>query len=106
MLGKEALTNPLSQEEIYNQLAREIVSSTAEGYNGTIMCYGQTGAGKTFTMTGGTQNYKYRGIIPRAITHIFQEISSRFEQSVQMKVSYMEIYNDFVTNNSNSSLDG
>jgi kinesin family member 6/9 len=35
------------------------------------MVYGQTGAGKTFTMSGSMQNYKYRGMIPRAITHVF-----------------------------------
>ena len=34
------------------------------------MCYGQTGAGKTFTMTGTTENYKQRGIIPRAIAQV------------------------------------
>jgi len=36
------------------------------------MCYGQTGAGKTFTMTGARNDYKYRGIIPRTISALFQ----------------------------------
>ena len=36
----------------------------------TIMAYGQTGAGKTFTMTGDTGNYRLRGIIPRAISQV------------------------------------
>jgi len=51
-----------------------------DGYNGTIMCYGMTGAGKTFTMTGASTNYKYRGIIPRALNSIFQEVGGRFDQ--------------------------
>lgn len=34
------------------------------------MAYGQTGAGKTFTMTGDTGNYRLRGIIPRAISQV------------------------------------
>lgn len=34
------------------------------------MCYGQTGAGKTYTMTGATAEYKHRGIIPRAIQQV------------------------------------
>jgi len=34
------------------------------------MAYGQTGAGKTFTMTGDTSNYRLRGIIPRAISQV------------------------------------
>lgn len=37
---------------------------------GTIMCFGQTGAGKTYTMTGAAETYKQRGIIPRAIQEV------------------------------------
>jgi len=51
------------------------VSSVVEGYNGTIMCYGQTGSGKTFTMTGSNNNFKYRGIVPRAISQVYKETS-------------------------------
>lgn len=58
------------------------------------MCYGQTGAGKTFTMNGSTPNYKYRGIIPRAITQIFQEIGGLSENDFEIRVSYLEIYNE------------
>ena len=42
-----------------------------DGYSGTIMCYGQTGAGKTFSMTGSTSDYRYRGLIPRAIHKLY-----------------------------------
>lgn len=41
-----------------------------ESFLGTIMCYGQTGAGKTYTMTGATAEYKHRGIIPRAVQQV------------------------------------
>ena len=44
---------------------------------GTVMCYGQTGAGKTFTMTGSTESYQNRGIIPRAITQLFRQLDER-----------------------------
>jgi kinesin family protein 6/9 len=60
------------------------------------MCYGQTGAGKTFTMNGSSANYKYRGIIPRTLSLIFQEVDSRFDQQVTIKVSYIEIYNELM----------
>ena len=60
------------------------------------MVYGQTGAGKTFTMSGSTQNYKYRGVIPRAITQVFQEIGNHFDQEFTVKVSYLEIYNELM----------
>lgn len=68
-----------SQEEVFDYCAKDIVKSVAEGYNGTIFCYGQTGAGKTFTMSGSTLNYKYRGIIPRAVTAVFEEIGNKFD---------------------------
>jgi kinesin family protein 6/9 len=61
---------------------------------GTILAYGQTGAGKTFTMTGATQNYKYRGITPRALAQIFREIQDKPETAVVVRVSYLEIYNE------------
>ena len=56
-----------SQDDVYDSCARDIVKSVAEGFNGTVLVYGQTGAGKTFTMSGSSENYKYRGIVPRAI---------------------------------------
>jgi len=46
-----------SQEIIFNH-CKECVKSVLDGFNGTIMAYGQTGAGKTFTICGGQQNYK------------------------------------------------
>ena len=58
------------------------------------MCYGQTGAGKTFTMNGSTPNYKYRGIIPRAINQIYQEVGSHSDYDFNIMISYLEIYNE------------
>ncbi|XP_069501891.1 kinesin-like protein KIF9 [Ambystoma mexicanum] len=83
-----------SQEVIYDAVAKPIVSKALDGYNGTIMCYGQTGAGKTFTMTGATENYKQRGIIPRTLQQVFREIEARRDQSVTVRISYLEIYNE------------
>jgi kinesin family member 6/9 len=57
-----------SQEDLFSFCAQDVVVSVANGFNGTVMCYGQTGAGKTFTMNGATPNFKYRGIIPRSVT--------------------------------------
>jgi len=85
-----------SQEDVFTYCAESIVKSVSLGYNGTVMCYGQTGAGKTFTMNGSTPNYKYRGLIPRAITSIFTEIGSLYDQEVKVSVSYLEIYNEHI----------
>jgi kinesin family protein 6/9 len=87
----------VSQEEVFEYCAREIIQKSIEGYNGTIFAYGQTGSGKTFTMSGSQNNYNYRGVIPRAITRVFQEIGSKPEYEFVVRVSYLEIYNEIVT---------
>ncbi|XP_047388311.1 kinesin-like protein KIF9 isoform X3 [Sciurus carolinensis] len=58
------------------------------------MCYGQTGAGKTYTMTGATENYKHRGILPRALQQVFRMIEERPTHAITVRVSYLEIYNE------------
>ena len=57
-----------TQQNVYNESAFPIVESVLEGYNGTIFAYGQTGCGKTHTMTGTDTD---KGIIPKAFEHIF-----------------------------------
>ncbi|KAJ3301978.1 Kinesin-like protein kif9 [Kappamyces sp. JEL0829] len=83
-----------SQETVYEECGVPIVKSVLEGYNATILAYGQTGAGKTFTMTGASENYKHRGLIPRAISHIFREIAERNDLAFTVRISYLEIYNE------------
>lgn len=75
-----------------------------DGYNGTIFCYGQTGSGKTFTMSGSgidqiliLDSWQERGIIPRVLQYIFDEIDKRKKEGkVEYNVSltFMEIYNE------------
>nr|XP_033787758.1 kinesin-like protein KIF9 isoform X3 [Geotrypetes seraphini] len=83
-----------SQDSVYDTVAKSVVSKAMDGYNGTIMCYGQTGAGKTYTITGATENYDHRGIIPRAIQQVFREIEERSNYHIKVRVSYLEIYNE------------
>lgn len=83
-----------SQETVYHTLTQDVVTSVMDGVNGTIMSYGQTGAGKTFTMIGDTRNYQHRGVAPRAVSDIFAEAASRIETDFEISVSYMEIYNE------------
>ena len=57
-------------EQVYENAVAELATKALQGYNSTLLAYGQTGAGKTFTITGATENYKQRGAIPRAIAHV------------------------------------
>lgn len=60
-----------TQVDVYNETARPIVEKVLAGYNGTILAYGQTGTGKTFTMEGVNSKPELRGIIPNSFAHIF-----------------------------------
>uniref|UniRef100_A0A3P8TXE1 Kinesin-like protein n=1 Tax=Amphiprion percula TaxID=161767 RepID=A0A3P8TXE1_AMPPE len=84
-----------SQEQVYNQCAKQIVKDVLGGYNGTIFAYGQTSSGKTHTMEGKLHDPQLMGIIPRIAHDIFDHIYSMDENlEFHIKVSYFEIYLD------------
>ena len=70
-----------------------MVLKALDGYNGTLFAYGETGAGKTYTMSGAN-DFKNRGIMPRALTMLYKEIKKRVDQDINVRISYMQIYND------------
>ncbi|XP_039455107.1 centromere-associated protein E isoform X4 [Oreochromis aureus] len=80
--------------QLYNDIAKPLVVSTVEGYNGTIFAYGQTSSGKTFTMMGTSRT---PGVIPQAVEDVFQTIKNFPKKEFLLRVSYMEIYNETVT---------
>ncbi|NXJ30285.1 KIF9 protein, partial [Dicrurus megarhynchus] len=90
----DGLLHNTSQEMVYETVAKDLVAKALQGYNGTIMCYGQTGAGKTYTMTGATSDYRRRGIIPRAIQQLFKAAAEFLNVMVTVRISYLEIYNE------------
>ncbi|XP_042638356.1 kinesin-like protein KIF9 [Orycteropus afer afer] len=90
----DGVLHDASQDLVYETVAKDVVSQALDGYNGTIMCYGQTGAGKTYTMTGATENYRHRGILPRALQQVFRMIEERPTHAITVRVSYLEIYNE------------
>ncbi|XP_024144714.1 kinesin heavy chain isoform X2 [Oryzias melastigma] len=84
-----------SQEQVYDQCAKQIVKDVLGGYNGTIFAYGQTSSGKTHTMEGKLHDPQLMGIIPRIAHDIFDHIYSMDENlEFHIKVSYFEIYLD------------
>ena len=84
----------VKQKYIYDTCASSVVESVLEGYNGTIFAYGQTGAGKTFTMEGVTDEQELRGIIPNSFQHIFEFVGAASDQQFLVRASYLEIYNE------------
>lgn len=83
-----------SQQELYEETVRPLVSSILDGFNGTIFAYGQTGTGKTYTMEGSKMDHERRGIIPRSFEHIFNHIGRTENMQYLVRASYLEIYQE------------
>ncbi|KHN98107.1 kinesin [Metarhizium album ARSEF 1941] len=82
------------QQDIFDFSIRPTVDDILNGYNGTVFAYGQTGAGKSYTMMGtNIDDEEGRGVIPRIVEQIFASImSSPSTIEYTVRVSYMEIY--------------
>uniref|UniRef100_H3DCI4 plus-end-directed kinesin ATPase n=1 Tax=Tetraodon nigroviridis TaxID=99883 RepID=H3DCI4_TETNG len=86
--------NFASQNRVYNDIGKEMLEHAFEGYNVCIFAYGQTGAGKSYTMMG-KQEEGQEGIIPMLCEDLFEKINeenNKEELSYSVEVSYMEIY--------------
>ena len=91
----DKILHNVAQEEVF-EYVKLIISSATQGFNGTVFAYGPTGSGKTFTMSGSSSNFNYRGIIPRSITRLFQELGGKIEYESKVYISYLEIYNEII----------
>ncbi|XP_035992564.1 kinesin-like protein KIF1B isoform X19 [Fundulus heteroclitus] len=83
-----------SQNQVYNDIGKEMLQHAFEGYNVCIFAYGQTGAGKSYTMMG-KQEEGQEGIIPMLCEDLFEKINddgNKEDLSYSVEVSYMEIY--------------
>ncbi|XP_069705904.1 kinesin-like protein KIF21A isoform X6 [Phaenicophaeus curvirostris] len=94
------------QEEIYRQCIEKLIEGCFEGYNATVFAYGQTGAGKTYTMgTGFDVNIteEEQGIISRAVKHLFRCIEEKKQAAIKqglpppdfkVNAQFLELYNE------------
>eukprot|EP00397_Hematodinium_sp_SG-2012_P001787 GEMP01001792.1.p1 GENE.GEMP01001792.1~~GEMP01001792.1.p1 ORF type:complete len:1296 (+),score=373.50 GEMP01001792.1:369-4256(+) len=88
----DAVWTPGTQADVFED-TKDLIQSAIDGFNVTIFAYGQTGAGKTFTMTG-VPGGELRGVIPRACDEIFvlvKQMEKQFDVTVMLKM--MELYN-------------
>ncbi|XP_041925345.1 kinesin-like protein KIF1C isoform X1 [Alosa sapidissima] len=83
----------VSQQQVYRDIGEEMLLHAFEGYNVCIFAYGQTGAGKSYTMMG-KQEPGQQGIIPQLCEDLFKRTLENKdpELSYSVEVSYMEIY--------------
>lgn len=89
------------QLDVYNAVASPLLDEVLAGYNCTVFAYGQTGTGKTFTMEGLSndpaihwQSDTTAGLIPRALSHLFDELRMMGSQEYSVRVSFLELYNE------------
>ncbi|CAI9091153.1 OLC1v1026100C1 [Oldenlandia corymbosa var. corymbosa] len=86
----EVFAASASQKRIYEVVAKPVVESVLEGYNGTVMAYGQTGTGKTYTLGRlGKDDVSERGIMVRALEDI---IANTSHSSDSVEISYLQLY--------------
>uniref|UniRef100_A0A673MZY7 plus-end-directed kinesin ATPase n=1 Tax=Sinocyclocheilus rhinocerous TaxID=307959 RepID=A0A673MZY7_9TELE len=86
--------NYASQQQVFRDIGEEMLLHAFEGYNVCIFAYGQTGAGKSYTMMG-RQEKDQQGIIPLLCEDLFTKINGNNtdnNMSYSVEVSYMEIY--------------
>ncbi|XP_035801706.2 kinesin-like protein KIF1A isoform X15 [Amphiprion ocellaris] len=86
--------NYASQMRVYKDIGEEMLLHAFEGYNVCIFAYGQTGAGKSYTMMGKQDVKDQQGIIPLLCEDLFTKINDNTDNSMSysVEVSYMEIY--------------
>ncbi|KAK9298648.1 hypothetical protein QLX08_008120 [Tetragonisca angustula] len=89
------------QIQVYNAVVSPLLEEVLAGYNCTVFAYGQTGTGKTFTMEGidndpslHWQTDTTAGIIPRAVSHLFDELRVLGVQEYSVRISFLELYNE------------
>uniref|UniRef100_A0A2K5NI65 Kinesin-like protein n=3 Tax=Cercopithecidae TaxID=9527 RepID=A0A2K5NI65_CERAT len=80
-----------SQQDVFQEV-QALITSCIDGFNVCIFAYGQTGAGKTYTMEGTPEN---PGINQRALQLLFSEVQEKASDwEYTITVSAAEIYNE------------
>ena len=94
-----------TQHTIFTTVGEPMIAACLEGFNCCIFAYGQTGAGKTFTMQGrgldsDVNDVQTRGLQPRVFDYIFKRVQeeTRADRNVEYLISstYLEIYNEHI----------
>jgi kinesin family member 5 len=103
-----------TQQDVFDYSARPHIDDALAGINSTIIAYGQTSSGKTYTIDGDPSNAIDMGIdmgiVPRTVVALFEAAAMRSStMQFTLKMSYIEIYmekvKDLLSEESTSSTD-
>lgn len=81
-----------TQEELFQAIAKPSVDHALNGFRAAIMCYGQTGTGKSFTMCNVKTGQE--GLVPRSANYLFNSIAADPTRSYQVEGQFIQIYRD------------
>mmetsp|Transcript_65413 Transcript_65413/g.116056 ORF Transcript_65413/g.116056 Transcript_65413/m.116056 type:complete len:775 (+) Transcript_65413:65-2389(+) len=83
------------QRHVFDTFGQRVLDNAWEGFHCCLFAYGQTGAGKSYSMVGYANN---QGIVPISCEEIFRRISAETKPDVsyEVTVSMIEIYNEAI----------
>lgn len=85
----------ITQKQLFSIVGKPLSHICLDGYNICVFAYGQTGAGKTFTMQGKCEVEEDMGLQPNVFHYLFELMKTNQEQwTYTVKCSYLEIYNE------------
>eukprot|EP00746_Dinoflagellata_sp_MGD_P006382 gnl/MRDRNA2_/MRDRNA2_112461_c0_seq1.p1 gnl/MRDRNA2_/MRDRNA2_112461_c0~~gnl/MRDRNA2_/MRDRNA2_112461_c0_seq1.p1 ORF type:complete len:1487 (+),score=300.41 gnl/MRDRNA2_/MRDRNA2_112461_c0_seq1:131-4591(+) len=88
----DSVFSPGTQAQVFDDCV-DLVQSVFDGFNITIFAYGQTGAGKTWTMNGNPKDEELWGVAPRTFKELFGQIEKKKDRSdFSVIFSMVELY--------------
>ena len=91
-----------NQKEVYEDVGKPVLKDVLQGYNGSILAYGQTGAGKTHSLLNsgmgvdGKPDPKQAGLLPRLVAALFVHVGADVKHVYTVEASMLQIYNEQV----------
>ena len=82
------------QSRVYDDVGAPILDAVLQGYNGTVLAYGQTGTGKTHTLLNVGDSRSDAGLVPRLVAALFVHIKNDVRHVHSVKASFAQIYNE------------
>ena len=82
------------QQGVYDEVGAPILDAVMQGYNGTVLAYGQTGTGKTHTLLNVGQGPADAGLVPRLVAALFVSIKCDVRHVYAVRASFAQIYNE------------
>jgi hypothetical protein len=93
-------TETSQSEFFYESGITDLIDSALKGYRTCAFAFGQTGAGKTFTMIGSSKNLssidKQSGMIGRSLEYLFTKLKEMKVTNYKIRLSCLEIYHEHV----------